>query len=425
MRFRGSLARRIVIAFVAMTLVVSGSFATGIVLIVHLVEARLVSQELSAELDRWRQSALAEAPLARSEYDTDFYTSHAVGPPIPNYLLQASNGFSELLAADQNLYVFQIRKNGERFIVTKNQRDFEQREQVLFSVVLAGFLLSVLTAWGLGWLLARRVMAPVVRLSRQVRNRDQLLPVAVPLHTDYAQDEVGELAMAFDSTLDNLRQALQRERLFTSDVSHEIRTPLMVIASSCELLMASSTLDENGRTQILRVQRASAELLELVQVFLGLARDSRDAAKLAVRSSLVSIAEESLRRFGPEAAEKGLSLQLVVEGSDEKSYHAVFAGTVLSNLLRNALHYTDQGAVRVVLRCGGFRVEDEGVGISEQEKGQIFEDFFRGDQARGEGSGLGLSIVRRICLHQQWQITMLDTERGSCFDVDMSEAGAE
>jgi len=309
-----------------------------------------------------------------------------------------------------------------QFVITWNQQGFEQREQVLFSVVLAGFLLSVLTAWGLGWLLARRVMAPVVRLSHQVRKRDQLFPVAAPLHTDYSRDEVGELARVFDSTLDNLRQALQRERLFTSDVSHEIRTPLMVIASSCELLMASSKLDENGRTQILRVQRASAELLELVQVFPGLARDSRDAAALAVCSSLVHIAEESIRRFGPEAAEKGLALQLVVEGSDEKLYHAVFAATVLGNLLRNALHYTDQGAVRVVLRCNGFRVEDEGVGISQQERGQIFEDFFRGDQARGEGSGLGLSIVRRICLHQQWQITMLDTECGSCFDVELSQA---
>ncbi len=422
MRFRGSLARRIVIAFVAMTLAVSGTFAAGIVVVVHLVEARLVSQEMSAELERWRQSALAEESPSRSEYDTDFYTSHAVGPPIPNYLEQVGTGFSELFAGGRDLYVFQIHNNGERFIVTKNQRDFEQREQVLFSVVLAGFLLSVLAAWGLGWLLARRVMAPVVRLSQQVRNRDPLVPVGTPLHADYASDEVGELAKAFDSALDNLRHALNRERLFTSDVSHEIRTPLMVIASSCELLMASCTLDESGHTQLLRVQRASAELLELVQVFLELARDSRNAAMLAIGSPLLSIAEESMRRFDAEASAKGLSLQLVVDDSDEQLYHAVFVTTVLSNLLRNALHYTDLGTVRVIVRRDGFRVEDEGVGIARQERAQIFDAFFRGAQARGEGLGLGLSIVRRICQHQGWHISVPDTERGCCFDVNLSQA---
>nr|GFD58533.1 hypothetical protein [Tanacetum cinerariifolium] len=66
-----------------------------------------------------------------------------------------------------------------------------------------------------------------------VRHRDQLLGLAPPLAPDYAADEVGELAVAFDATLGRLRDALSRERLFTSDVSHELRTPLMVLATSC------------------------------------------------------------------------------------------------------------------------------------------------------------------------------------------------
>ncbi len=177
-----------------------------------------------------------------------------------------------------------------------------------------------------------------------------------------------------------------------------------------------------GGIGIVMARRANAELLELVQVFLGLARDSRDAAKLAVRSSLLSIAEGSIRRFSAEATEKGLSLQLVVEDSSDKLYHAVFAGTVLSNLLRNALHCTDQGAVRVVLRRNGFRVEDAGVGIDWEERAQIFDVFFRATQARGEGLGLGLSIVRRICQLQGWHISAPDTERGCCFDVNLSQA---
>ncbi|WP_240998301.1 HAMP domain-containing protein, partial [Pseudomonas viridiflava] len=80
---------------------------------------------------------------------------------------------------------------------------------------LVGFDLALALAVFLGWVLARRVMAPVVRLARQVRHRDRLLGLAPPLAPDYAADEVGELAVAFDATLGRLRQALIRERMFT------------------------------------------------------------------------------------------------------------------------------------------------------------------------------------------------------------------
>nr|BFE94819.1 hypothetical protein GCM10020185_53550 [Pseudomonas brassicacearum subsp. brassicacearum] len=138
-------------------------------------------------------------------------------------------------------------------------------------------------------------MAPVVRLARQVRHRDQLLGLAPPLAPDYAADEVGELAVAFDATLGRLRQALTRERLFTSDVSHELRTPLMVLATSCELLLENPALDLRGRTQVERINRASEEMRELVQTFLMLARAQRDDNGMSPRSNLAQVAEKSPR----------------------------------------------------------------------------------------------------------------------------------
>jgi HAMP domain-containing protein len=68
--------------------------------------------------------------------------------------------------------------------------------------------------------MARKVMAPVSRLAQQVRHRDQQDPLAPPLAPQYPDDEVGQLAAAFDSALGQLRHSLERERLFTSDVSH-------------------------------------------------------------------------------------------------------------------------------------------------------------------------------------------------------------
>ena len=97
----------------------------------------------------------------------------------------------------------------------------------------------------------------------------------------------------------------------------------------------------------------------------------------------------------------------------------------MANLLRNALHYTAQGTVRLVLERDGFRVEDTGMGISAHERDRIFEPFVRGTAARGEGLGLGLSLVKRICEHNGWTIEAeSDQQAGACFRVSCTPSRA-
>ena len=228
--------RRILIAFATMTILVSGVFSLSIVAIVHLIEEHLVSEELALELGVVVQQDLKSGQAPRLDSRTRFFASNYPQYAIPQRYADLPEGFSEQLEGERAFYIFTEVINGDRYLLVQEQSDFEKREQVLFNVVLAGFLLSVLGALVLGWLMSERVMRPVSKLANQVRHRDQLLPLAPALAPEYPDDEVGQLAAAFDSTLGRLRQSLERERLFTSDVSHELRTPLMVIASSCELL---------------------------------------------------------------------------------------------------------------------------------------------------------------------------------------------
>jgi signal transduction histidine kinase len=241
--------------------------------------------------------------------------------------------------------------------------------------------------------------------------------LAPPLAPDYPDDEVGQLAAAFDSTLGQVRQSLERERLFTSDVSHELRTPLMVIATSCELL-AEAALQPRERQQLERIARASAEMRELVQTFLQLARDKSNESAFVADSSLARVAAEQVEHWGPLFNDKGLTFHYQREGSDSGLYNATFLSTVMANLLRNALHYTEHGCVRLVLESGGFRVEDSGAGIPQEQHEEIFQPFVRGPQARGEGLGLGLSVVKRICAKQGWHISVhSQADGGTCFRV--------
>ncbi|KAB0551095.1 HAMP domain-containing histidine kinase [Pseudomonas argentinensis] len=409
--------RRILIAFATMTILVSGVFSLSIVAIVHLIEEHLVSEELALELGVVVQQDLKSGQAPRLDSRTRFFASNYPQYAIPQRYADLPEGFSERLEGERAFYIFTEVINGDRYLLVQEQSDFEKREQVLFNVVLAGFLLSVLGALVLGWLMSERVMRPVSKLAKQVRHRDQLLPLAPALAPEYPDDEVGQLAAAFDSTLGRLRQSLERERLFTSDVSHELRTPLMVIASSCELL-SQADLPPMQRNQVQRIERASAEMQDLVQTFLQLARVKGNESLFAGSASLRQITDEQVETWAPLMREKGLDFQLEVQAHNEGVYNPTLLRTVMANLLRNALHYTETGFVKLTLLADGFRVEDSGVGIPEQHHEQIFDPFVRGEQARGEGLGLGLSLVKRICAHQGWQITVHSLPvAGSCFQV--------
>lgn len=409
--------RRILIAFATMTILVSGVFSLSIVAIVHLIEEHLVSEELALELGVVVQQDLKSGQAPRLDSRTRFFASNYPQYAIPQRYADLPEGFSERLEGEWAFYIFTEVINGDRYLLVQEQSDFEKREQVLFNVVLAGFLLSVLGALVLGWLMSERVMRPVSKLAKQVRHRDQLLPLAPALAPEYPDDEVGQLAAAFDSTLGRLRQSLERERLFTSDVSHELRTPLMVIASSCELL-SQADLPPMQRNQVQRIERASAEMQDLVQTFLQLARVKGNESLFAGSASLRQITDEQVETWAPLMREKGLDFQLEVQAHNEGVYNPTLLRTVMANLLRNALHYTETGFVKLTLLADGFRVEDSGVGIPEQHHEQIFDPFVRGEQARGEGLGLGLSLVKRICAHQGWQITVHSLPvAGSCFQV--------
>ncbi|PKM30003.1 MAG: sensor histidine kinase [Gammaproteobacteria bacterium HGW-Gammaproteobacteria-11] len=417
MKTKHPLVRRIIIAFTLMTLIVSGGFSLGIVAIVHFIEEHLVTQGMAEELDSILQKDLAQGLPPRLDAKTRLFSSQIPGYEIPKNFIGMDEGYSEVVDDTGAYYLFIRDTPQQRFILVQEQAEFEARENALFTVVFAGFILSGLVAWLLGWMMARTIIAPLARLAQQVRHRDQLHTLAPNLAPDYPDDEVGHVATAFDETLGQLRSSLERERFFTSDVSHELRTPLMVIASSAELL-ETAELDEREHRQLNRIKRASAEISELVETFLLLARANSNQNPMSGSATLEQVAREQAKRWAPRFAEQGLAFRLITEEPNEMLFHGGFLSTVMSNLIRNALHYTAQGEVRLLLSANGFRVEDSGQGVPSAQQDEIFKPFVRGSGARGEGLGLGLSLVKRICTYQGWEVRMYSLPtKGSCFEV--------
>lgn len=415
MDFKQSLAQRIVIVFALMSTVVAGIFAMGIVAAVHVVERRLTDVSMAGNLNRLLKVDNAQEWVHRPEKDELFFADN--GPrdlALTDELRALPIGFQDALFNQEPYFAMVGEVDGRKYVLLRDRQGVEHREQLLIAVVVGGFALSVVLAMVLGRLLARRVMAPVILLARQIRQRDQAVALAPPLSTDYAADEVGELAVAFDQTLGKLRAALGREQQFTADVSHELRTPLQGLQHACTSLLDNPDIDPRAQRQVVRIARASAEMHQLIETFLLLARASDPAGGTSPLASLSQVADDLADIWGRQIQEKGLEFAYQREAAGPGLFNHTCLYSVMGNLLRNAWHYTDQGFVRLTLLPDGFMVEDSGIGIPEEKRNAMFQPFVRGDERRGEGLGLGLSLVQRICTSQGWHVTLTSREPHGC-----------
>jgi signal transduction histidine kinase len=419
MEFKSSLSQRIVISFVLLTTVISGLFALGIAVSIDVVEESLINDEMKHELSMILEDYQRETPL-KLDKSTRFFAGNQ---QLPAYLQPVAPGFNEIERDNHDYYVYHYQEGNISYYLVRSEGDFEKNEDLIEHVVLTGFSLSIIISYLLGRLLVKKVIAPVQRLTHQVRDRESLLAETPRLASDYADDEVGTLATAFDNTIGKLQQALQRETLFTSDISHELRTPLMIIKSSCDLLAEKGNLDDFSSQRLAMVRKAADEIQQLVAAFLALARGRETNLE---KTSLAAVVRSGRAHWKQLAVAKGISFEIQEEigetRADLPEFPEVLLRTVINNLVRNAIHYTMDGAVTLHLRPDGFTLCDTGSGIVTAEKNDIFKPYYRGENtARSEmGMGIGLSLVQRICEREQWTILLEDNQpNGCCFTVTL------
>ncbi len=268
------------------------------------------------------------------------------------------------------------------------------------------FFSGVLLALAIARASANRIIAPLTTLAEAVQRDD--LTIHPGLFA--AADEIGVLARAFEARTTQLANVLMRERFFTADVSHELRTPLTVILGAAELLAARLAEYPDLWAAAERIRRTSAETSVRVSALLQLARapESIQSSVLALRG----LVEQEIERCRPLLDGKPVALEF--ESPDDVWVHAApdLAAIAVSNLLRNACHFTQRGSVRVALGPDALVIEDTGPGVPHEVRRRLFEPFVRGSDNSYTGSGLGLSIVKRVAEHLGWTIRLDDAPHG-------------
>lgn len=292
---------------------------------------------------------------------------------------------------------------------------------VLRSFLAAG-VLAILLAATAAVALATRIAGPLRRMAgvaARIQEGDLGRRMAQG-RTAGEGDDVTVLGDAFDSMLDRLQAAFDRQNAFVADASHELRTPLTVIQGQLEVL----ALDANPpghevrrvqrlvRTEVVRMNRMVDDLLTLTRAQdVGFLRPSQLLLPAATRDLLEAQRATAARDFRHEARATG-----TLHADPDRIAQAI------RNLLRNAIEHTAEGgfvSLWVQAEPDGWLaigVDDDGPGIPEGERDRVFNRFHRADargpRGSGTGTGLGLAIVQAIAAAHGGEVYAAESPAG-------------
>jgi len=414
MKYRRRLRSRLIVSFLLFGTLLSVLFAAAVLLLQSWLVDALISRTLADEIDQYIAGLREDPTLVEPFYTRieGYVTRPGRAEIVPEPIRSLSSGVHDVVTGGGR-YKAAIRKDEDFWVfltydVSENQEVARRLQLALAAAVVLFALLSL----ALGIWSSSRVMAPVTELARRIEAMDEHAPPG-DLARHFPDDEVGQLAAALDDYAHRLKDLVERDKAFNADVSHELRTPLAVISGATELLLAQTDQDERSRERLLRIARAARQSTDITTALLHLVRAERDADGNGHAHDVGQIARQVIGNYEPLVGDRNLALRFEQQEPVSVIAPEAVIAVTLGNLVGNAIRYTNQGEVRVLVRAGEVRILDTGPGIAEEELPRVFDRHFRGHQVSGtKGSGLGLSIVKRLCDLYGWRIEFENRDQG-------------
>ena len=322
---------------------------------------------------------------------------------VPSYYRGLNNGYHRVYYDFEDIYVLVQTIEDVKFVVAYRAILHNKRLSELRLLILLSWVAVVAIAFIVGYVLAGVLVKQVTDLAERVKLLAPGDVQGVPLMKSDMDNEVAQLASALDGYQNRIRRMLQREQEFTANISHELRTPVTTILTSCELLDSEPDLSDKIRLRIKRIESATTRMGEQLQALLFLAREQ--ALGVMEPVAIAECVNDAVEPHYPEIHRKKLKLIINIQPDVIIHLNRQALHTALTNLLRNAIQYTDEGFIRVDYNNGILSIIDTGMGIEPAFLPLLFERFFRGT-TRVDGLGIGLPIVKRICNNYEWRINV-------------------
>jgi heavy metal sensor kinase len=290
--------------------------------------------------------------------------------------------------------------------------------------LLAAVSVALVLAGVSGWVIVRRALSPVERVTRAARDIETGSDLGRRVAYSGPADEVGRLAATFDHMIEHLERVFQSQKHFVADASHDLRGPLTAIQGNLDLLKFDDLNPEERQESLKAVEAETWRMASIVSDLAVLAELESGHLEQQEDVSLRGMLLDTREWAGLLAGNR----RIVIERQDDLwvkgSAHRL--ERLLRNLVGNAIKYTpDGGTITLSLFQDGdwacLQVSDTGIGIAPEHLPHIFDRFYRVDEARTRGdggSGLGLAIVKGIAEQHRGRVTAAsEPGKGSRFSV--------
>ena len=316
------------------------------------------------------------------------------------------------------------------------------RDQVLdrllgpfVDLVVIGVPVGILAAMIAAWLMAGRVVTPILQLSEAARGVSPAR-LGERFQVGTSAQEIARLEADLNSALERLEEGYKAQDQFISNVSHELKTPISVLLTEIQVARLGHFDPARLETFVGKVEREMKRLAGLVESFLILARSDPGSRPRADRVAVHDLVLECAQRCRLLADQKRIHLVPTLSETDEVGVEPELSGdadllqTMVENLVRNAIAHSPQGGVVAIdAQCTAehitIAVRDEGPGVPEEYRGRIFQRFVqvpssgpgldgRALPGRKGGLGIGLAIASNVAQMHGGGISAENRPEGGC-----------
>lgn len=311
-------------------------------------------------------------------------------------------------------YTLHDEKMGIWIKVAQNQ---QIREDITFEINkhnLQPLLFIVPLCYLLIYLIVRRGLRPLRQITDELKQRgpDHL----APLDVSRPPKEVVPVVSSINSLMEALKRSLSQQQRFTSNAAHEMRTPLAGIRIQAQNLALDEPenlmIQQHIISGIDRLSHMVNQLLTLSRIEAG-DKNPSQRRLIDLHSSINQLLQDQRRQI----RSRRLKVELLPETPVQARVHAEMLSVLLRNLIDNALRYTfEGGTVRIAIEEQTpdlvIEISDTGPGLTDEQKAQVFDRFYRAAGQDSDGCGIGLSIVQEICERYGFQIELSDSTLG-------------
>ena len=405
-----SLSRKIRWIFILQGVVASVLVALGTLVGSYLLRDFLLKQRIVTEIERvWEVVQKDEGGLPRvaSGFDSYFVPSGGMPDRVPPALRSLTPGLH--VTGDEKWRLAYVSQRAEGTIYIRVGPGLADRVVRWISLLATALSISGIAfiSW-LGYRRCKRIVTPVSRLTESVLAWDPrrfgAAGFSAPGEGGDSTYEVTHLTEALTSMSRRMEQYVDRERNFTRDASHELRTPVTVIKVAGDLL-ESETLSPRGERSLRRIRQATGDLEVLIDSFLILARHPEVPLDME-EVDVTEVAHEEVVNAVDWLEGKPVSLRVIESAAPKVQAPPRVLGVILSQLIRNACRFTEQGTIEVEVTGDRVEVRDSGIGMDKETLARAFDPFWRADISDYTAKGMGLTIAQRLAERMGWSLRL-------------------